>query len=128
MHEWFEGSKKGILADFTVGTVDHILLAGLRRKHLTLRHLGLAGKVVIIDECHAYDTYMLSYLCKALTYLGAYQVPVIVLSATLPANTRNKLVSAYLGIRDTDTKKQAVETPTVSYPQITYVCATLNLA
>lgn len=122
VHEWFEGSKKGILADFTVGTVDHILLAGLRRKHLTLRHLGLAGKVVIIDECHAYDTYMLSYLCKALTYLGAYQVPVIVLSATLPANTRNKLVSAYLGIRDTDTKKQAVETPTVSYPQITYVC------
>nr|WP_225421837.1 CRISPR-associated helicase Cas3' [Levilactobacillus fujinensis] len=95
VNSWFSG-KKSILTKFTVGTIDNLLLLGLKQKHLFLRHLGFSGKVVVIDEVHAYDAYMNQYLYKALRWLGAYHVPIIILSATLPKNKRNLLLEAYL--------------------------------
>lgn len=95
VNSWFSG-KKSILTKFTVGTIDNLLLMGLKQKHLFLRHFGFSGKVVVIDEAHAYDAYMNSYLYKAIEWLGAYHVPVVVLSATLPKDKRIKLFGSYL--------------------------------
>lgn len=94
VNEWFTG-KKSILEEFTVGTIDNLLQMGLKQRHLFLKHLGLSGKVVVIDEVHGYDVYMSSYLAKVLQWLGAYNVPVIALSATLPKEKRNELLKSY---------------------------------
>ncbi|XVU29162.1 CRISPR-associated helicase Cas3' [Actinoplanes sp. CA-054009] len=95
VHTWLAGSKRSLLSSFVVGTIDQLLFAALRGKHLVLRHLGLAGKVVVIDEAHAYDVYMGRFLDRALEWLAAYGVPVVVLSATLPARRRAELLAAY---------------------------------
>lgn len=94
-HWWMAGRKKNMFNSFVVGTIDQLLFSALKAKHLAMRHLGLAGKVVIIDEAHAYDVYMGVYLDMALEWLGAYGVPVIILSATLPAERRRHLMAAY---------------------------------
>jgi CRISPR-associated endonuclease/helicase Cas3 len=95
VHKWLAGRKRGLLSSFVIGTIDQLLFASLRSRHLVLRHLGLAGKVIVIDEAHAYDVFMGTFLDMTLEWLGAYNVPVIVLSATLPAGRRAELMAAY---------------------------------
>lgn len=91
---WLQG-RKGMLADFVVGTIDQVLFAALQSRHVALRHLALARKVVVLDEIHACDAFMGAYLHRALEWLGAYGVPVIALSATLPPSLRDRLAASY---------------------------------
>lgn len=48
--DWLWGRKKGALANFLVCTVDQVLMSALQMKHVVLRQLAMANKVVIIDE------------------------------------------------------------------------------
>ena len=122
VNEWFSGRKKTALDDFVVGTVDGFLLTALKQKHLALRHLGFSKKIVIIDEVHAYDTYMQQYLEEAIRWMGAYGTPVILVSATLPQDKRKNLIAAYLkgmGIKNRDIHFPE-EMSGNSYPLISY--------
>ncbi len=121
-HEWLQGRKQALLSSFVIGTVDQLLMAALRQKHVMLRQLGLCGKVVIIDEVHAYDAYMSQYLDMALTWLGAFHVPVILLSATLPPRRRCELIAAYLGVQRL--KDDAPWQRSMAYPQLTWTDGT----
>lgn len=87
--------RKALLADIGVGTIDQALLAVLPARHQALRLTGLAGKVLIIDEAHAYDAYMgkeLARLASFQAYLGG---AVIILSATLPAIAKGSIVAEW---------------------------------
>ncbi|HEY5857196.1 MAG TPA: CRISPR-associated helicase Cas3' [Aldersonia sp.] len=94
-HQWLFGRKKGVLADIVVVTIDQVLFAALKSRHLVLRHLALANKVVILDELHALDTYMNVYMDRVVEWLGSYRIPTIILSATLPSDRRVHLIQAY---------------------------------
>ncbi|HMQ32554.1 MAG TPA: CRISPR-associated helicase Cas3', partial [Chloroflexaceae bacterium] len=94
--EWFVGPKKAMLAPFGVGTVDQVELGGLNVRHYPLRLFGLAGKVVIIDEVHAYDAYMSTILDHTLTWLASLGCSTILLSATLPQERHRALAAAFL--------------------------------
>lgn len=98
--EWFRRPKRGLLSPFAVGTVDQALMACLQTRHFFVRLFGLTGKVLIFDEVHAYDAYMLTLFEHLLTWLGRLGTRVIILSATLPATTREKLFRAYAWGKD----------------------------
>jgi CRISPR-associated endonuclease/helicase Cas3 len=90
-----QGSKRALLAQIGVGTIDQAQLAGLRVKHQPLRLLGLFGKVLIVDEVHAYDSYMQTVLCSLLEAHAAAGGSAILLSATLPLQGRQRLFGAF---------------------------------
>lgn len=94
---WFAPRKRTLLSTFGVGTVDQALMSVLQTKHFFVRLMALANKTVIFDEVHAYDAHMSAIFRLTLTWLRALGSSVVVLSATLPLNTRQNLLSAYLG-------------------------------
>lgn len=114
--EWFCGKKRGLLSPFGVGTLDQALLGTLTVKHWFVRLFGLAGKVVIIDEVHAYDAYMSTLLDRLVAWLRELDSSIILLSATLPSRRRRDLVMAYAGIGEEGGWAED-ETP---YPRVTF--------
>ena len=97
VNSWMLGRYRKLLPDFVIGTVDQALFSTLKKKFIMLLHLGLSGKTVIIDEVHSYDDYMSEYMYSMLSWLGAYKVPVVLLSATLTKEKRGRLIKAYTG-------------------------------
>jgi CRISPR-associated endonuclease/helicase Cas3 len=93
---WLADSrKKALLAEVGIGTLDQALLAVLPARHQSLRCLGLARKLLIVDEVHSFDPYMNKLLQALLEYHAAQGGSVILLSATLPLDMRNLYLQAF---------------------------------
>ena len=90
-----DNRKKALLADVGIGTIDQALLSVLPARHQSLRLLGLANKVLLIDEVHAFDAYVRQLLCTLLEAHAQQGGSAILLSATLPQHFRQELARAY---------------------------------
>lgn len=121
--QWLSGRKTGVLSDFVVGTVDQVLMMALQARYSMLRHVALAGKIVIIDEVHAYDAYMSQYLYRTLEWLARYGTSVILMSATLPPAQRLDLAQAYNSQIPRDNGVDEGVLDTTAYPLVSVVNA-----
>mgnify|MGYP001746889059 FL=1 len=120
---WMGQRWRSTLSPVVVGTIDQVLLAALKSRHVLVRHLGLMGKVVVIDEVHAADEYMETYLEAALTWLGMYGIPVVLLSATLPPARRRALLDAYRRGRGSSGEGAESVEGVIGYPVISTLSA-----
>lgn len=105
---WFAQRKRPLLSPYGVGTVDQALLAVLHVKHHFVRVWGLANRVVVLDEVHAYDTYTSGLIEALLRWLKAMNCSVVLMSATLPARRRAAFLQAW----------GAQDRPDVAYPRV----------
>jgi CRISPR-associated endonuclease/helicase Cas3 len=116
-----DNRRKAFLAQIGVSTIDQALLAVLPTRHAPLRLLGLSQRVLIVDEAHAYDSYMGVELSRLLEFHAAMGGSAIVLSATLTAKQRTDLSRAFhAGLGCDDIAELA---PTMAYPAATIVSA-----
>lgn len=88
--------RAAFLADVGAGSVDQALLGVLPSRFNAVRLFGLADKVLVVDEAHAYDAYMRVELQELLRFHAALGGCAIVLSATLSRKGREQLATAWL--------------------------------
>lgn len=94
--EWLSSSKKRVfLGQIGVCTIDQVLLSVLPVRHNFVRSFGIQKSVLIIDEVHAYDSYMYGLLNEVLTRQHHAGGSAILLSATLPQYQRNQLIRSW---------------------------------
>ncbi|MBU2755750.1 CRISPR-associated helicase Cas3' [Acidithiobacillus sp. CV18-2] len=108
--EWFTHKKRALLSEYGVGTIDQALLTILPVRHQFVRLWGLANRVVVFDEIHAYDAYTGTLLLHLVRWLLALGASVVLLSATLPPQIRRQLAELV---------GQKLPEPEASYPRIT---------
>lgn len=87
-----EDRRLCLLADVGAGTIDQAVLGVLPSKFNTVRLFGLADKVLIIDEAHAYDAFVGTELKRLLAFQAGLGGSAIVLSATLTLKDRTEIV------------------------------------
>ena len=114
-----ESSRKFLSAPAAVGTVDQVLLAGLRVKWAHFRAASLSRSLLVVDEVHASDAYMTELLRGVLQGHLALGGHAMLMSATLGAAARSKFVSR--------AARSSLPTPTdaesIHYPALTLVPA-----
>lgn len=111
--------RKVFLAEMGVGTIDQALLAVLPSRYATLRLAGIASKILIIDEAHAYDAYMRKEVETLLAFHAAAGGSAIILSATLPRAMKESYVVAFRNLGDDD--EVSLDDP--AYPLFTMASA-----
>ena len=94
--EWISQSRKKVfLGQVGVCTIDQVLVSVLPLSHRFIRGFGVGRSVLIVDEVHAYDSYMTGLLDAVLIEQAAAGRSAILLSATLPKKQKQRLLASY---------------------------------
>ena len=87
-----EYPKRFLAAPIAVGTVDQALLGAVRVRHAHMRGAALLRHLLVVDEVHASDRYMESLLVTLLRNHTGAGGHALLLSATLGAAARARLL------------------------------------
>ena len=93
--KWTRPMRMGLLSQNAVGTVDQAMATVLLSRFSMIRLAGLANKVLIIDEIHAYDMYMSEILEILLCWCRDLGIPVLLLSATMQKKQRQRYMRCF---------------------------------
>lgn len=115
---WLASSRKRVfLGQIGVCTIDQVLLSVLPVRHNFVRGFGVGRSVLIVDEVHAYDSYMNGLLGEVIKQQYDAGGSVVLLSATLSDALRCQLVRAWGHLH--------IE-PVEAYPLLTHVTDGIN--
>jgi CRISPR-associated endonuclease/helicase Cas3 len=87
-----EQPKRFLAATIAVGTIDQALLGAVRVKHAQMRSFSLSRSLLVVDEVHASDFYMERLLSNLLDQHQRAGGEALLLSATLGAGARTRLL------------------------------------
>lgn len=88
-----ERPKRYLAGAVMVGTVDQALTGALQVRHAQLRSACLLRLLLVVDEVHASDPYMTELLGRLLDQHRAAGGHALLMSATLGADARTRLIS-----------------------------------
>lgn len=83
--------NKTFNSPFTIGTIDGLLKNFLNIGRYNIATFNFLKSVVIIDEVHSYDFKMMGFMKQFLKLCNKYQVPVCLMSASIP-NAIKKMI------------------------------------
>ncbi len=94
--QWLATSRKRVfLGQIGVCTIDQVLLSKLPVRHNFVRAFGIRKSILIVDEIHAYDSYMNGLLDLVLEAQKKAGGSAILLSATLPSARRSQIIAKW---------------------------------
>lgn len=108
-----KSNKRAFLGTVSVATIDQILMGVLGVRHQFVRSFGTRKSVLILDEIHSFDSYMMGLIEQVLKGQHQSYSSVILLSATLPEYIKGELLNCYGGSSSSD------QYPLVSHTSLT---------
>ena len=93
-----QSNKRAFLGPMSVATIDQILMGVLGVRHQFVRSFGARKSVLILDEIHSFDAYMVGLIEQVLKGQHEAFGSVILLSATMPEALKERLLSCYSGV------------------------------
>jgi len=112
--QWLSSSRKRVfLGQIGVCTIDQVLISVLPVRHKFVRGFGVGKSILIVDEVHAYDSYMYGLLGEVLRQQQLMGGSALLLSATLPYHQRASLAKTWGG--------DLPEIESESYPLVTHI-------